>query len=153
LLGLIVVFGFFDRGEGVGIGDVKWNVFRFLGVNGYFIAAAFASSTSGDDDVKRGCGLGLISRGMGIEWKSFKIDVGPEDRIFVINWDHDCFMVDVDGVEVFSRSPSGLVVADVEVSSSDKGSEEVELIVIGMHADEDDSIIGAQGEDGRGGES
>jgi len=153
LLGLIVVFGFFNRGEGVGVGDVKWNVFCFLGGNGCFIAAASASSTSGDDDVKRGCGSGSISRGVGSEWKSFEIDVGPEDRIFVINWDHDCFMVDVDGIKVFSRSPSGPVVADVEVSLSNEGSEEVELIVVSVHADEDDSIIGAQGEDGRGGKS
>ena len=132
---------------------MKWNVFRFFGGNGCFIAAASTSSTSGDDDVERGCGSGLISRGMGSEWKSFEIDVGPEDRIFVINWDHNCFMVDVDGVKVFSRSPSGPVVSDVEVPLSNKGSEEVELIVVSMHTDEDDSIIGTQGEDGRGGES
>jgi len=132
---------------------MKWNVFHFFGGNGCFIAATSTSSTSRDDDVERGCGSGLISRGMGSKWKSFEIDVGPEDRVFVINWDHDCFMVDVDGIEVFSRSPSGPVVADVEVSLSNKGSEEVELIVVGMHADEDDSIIGTQGEDGRGGES
>jgi len=153
LFGLIVVFCFFDGSSGVGVGDVKWNVFRFFGGNGCFIAAASASSTSGDNDVEGGCRSGLISRGMGSEWKSFKIDVGPEDRVFIINWDHDCFMVDVDGVEVFSRLPSGPVVADVEMPLSNKGSEEVELIVVGMHADEDDSIIGTQGEDGRGGES
>jgi len=132
---------------------VKWNIFRFFGGNGCFIAATSASSTSGDDNVERGCGLGLISRGMGSKWKSFKIDVGPEDRVFVINWDHDRFMVDVDGVEIFSRLPSGPVVADVEMSSSNKGSKEVELIVVGMHVDEDDSVIDAQGEDGRGGKS
>ena len=137
----------------VGVGNIEWNVFRFLGNNGCFIATASASSTSGDDDVERGCGSGLILRGMGSEWKSFKIDMGPEDRVFVINWDHECFMVDVNGVKVFSRSPSGPVVADIEVSLSNKGSEEVELIVVGMHADEDDSIVGTQGEDGRGGES
>ena len=153
MFGLIVVFCFFDGSSGVGVGDVKWNVFRFFGGNGCFIAAASASSTSGDNDVEGGCRSGLISRGMGSEWKSFKIDVGPEDRVFIINWDHDCFMVDVDGVEVFSRLPSGPVVADVEMPLSNKGSEEVELIVVGMHADEDDSIIGTQGEDGRGGES
>ena len=95
----------------------------------------------------------MISRGMGSEWKSFEIDVGPEDRIFIINWDHNCFMVDVDGVEVFSRSPSGPVVANVKVSLLNEGSEEVELIVVSVHADEDDSIVGAQGEDGRGGKS
>jgi len=69
------------------------------------------------------------------------------------NRDHDCFMVDVDGIEVFSRSPSGPVVANVKVSLSNKGSEEVELIVVSMHVDEDDSIVSAQGEDGRGGKS
>jgi len=132
---------------------VKWNVFRFFGGNGCFIAAASTSSTSGDDDVERGCRSGLISRGMGSEWKSFKVDMGPEDRVFVINWDHNCFVVNVDGFEVFSRSPSCLVVPDVEVSLSDEGSEEVELIVVGMHANEDDSIVGAQGKDGRGGKS
>jgi len=132
---------------------VKWNVFCFFRGNDCFIAATSASSTSGDDDVERGCRSGLISRGMGSKWKSFKIDVGPEDRVFVINWDHNCFVVDVDGFEVFSRSPSHPVVSDVEVSLSNEGSEEVELIVVGMHADEDDSIIGAQGEDGRGGKS
>jgi len=132
---------------------VKWNVFRFCSGSGHFVAATFASSASGDDDVERGCGSGLISRGMGSKWNSFKIDMGPEDRVFVINWDHNCFMVDVDGVEVFSRSPSGPVVSDVKMSLSNKGSEEVELIVVGMHVDENDSIISTQGEDGRGGES
>jgi len=132
---------------------MEWNVFRFCSGNGHSIAATFASSASRDDDIKRGCRLGLISRGMGSEWKSFEIDMGPEDRVFVINWDHDCFMVDVGGVEVFSRLPGGPVVPDVEVSLSNKGSEEVELIVVSMHADEDNSIVSAQGEDGGGGES
>jgi len=150
LFGLTVVFCFFNGSDGVGIGDVKWSVFCFLRGNGCFVPAALASSASRDDNV---CRLGLISRGMGSKWKSFEIDMGPEDRVFVINWDHDCFMVDVDGIEVFSRSPSGPVVPDVKVSLLNKGSEEVELIVVGMHADEDDSVVGTQGEDGRGSES
>jgi len=132
---------------------VKWNVFRFCGGNGCFVAAALTSNANRDDNIERGCRLGLISRGMGSKWKSFKIDVGPEDRVFVINWDHNCFMVNVDGIEVFSGSPGGPVVADIKVSLSNKGSEEVELIVVGMHADEDDSIVSTQGEDHRGGES
>ena len=134
---------------------MEWNVFHFCGGSGCFIAATFTSSTSRDDDIERGCGSRLILRGMGSKWKSFEIDVGPEDRVFVINWDHNCFMVNVDGVEVFSRSPSGPVVADIKMSLSNKGSKEVELIVVGMgmHADKDDSIISTQGEDGRGGES
>jgi len=150
LFRLIVAFCFFDGSEGVGVGDVKWNVFRFIGC---LVAAAPTSSTSGDDDVKGGCGSGLISRGMGSKWKSFIIDVGPEDRVFVINWDHDCFMVDVDGVKGFSWLPSSLVIGDVKVSTTDEGAEEVELIVVGMHADEDDSVVSTQGEDGRSGES
>jgi len=132
---------------------VKWNVFLFLGGNGCFVAATLASSASGDDNVKGGCRSGLISRGMGSKWKSFIIDVGPEDRVFVINWDHDGFMVDVDDVESFSWSPGGPVVGDVEVSTTDEGSKEVELVVIGVHADKDNTVVGAQGEDGRGGES
>jgi len=153
LFGLVIVFCFFDGSGRVGIGDVKWNVFRFVGGNGCFVAATLASSASGDDNIEGGCGSGLISRGMGNKWKSFEIDVGPEDRVFIINWDHDCFVVDVDGFEVFSRSPSGPVVPDVKVSLPNKGSKEVELIVVSMHVDEDDSIVGTQGKDGRGGES
>jgi len=152
LLGLVVISCFFNGTKGVGVGDMKWNVFRFFGGNGCFVAATLASSAKGDV-VVRGCGSGLISRGMGSKWKSFIIDVGPEDRVFVINWDHDCFMVNVDGVESFSWLPGGPVVGDVKVSLTDKCTEEVELVVISMHADEDDTIIGAQGEDGRGGES
>jgi len=132
---------------------VKWKVFRFRGGNGCFIPATLASSASGDDNVEGGCGSGLISRGMGSKWKSFIIDVGPEDRVFVINWDHDGFVVDVDGVESFSWLPGGPVIGDVKVSTTDEGAKEVELVVVGMHADEDDTIIGAQGEDSRGGES
>jgi len=62
-------------------------------------------------------------------------------------------VVDVDGIKGFSWSPSGPVELDIEVSALDEGSKEVELIVVGMHADEDDSIVGAQGEDGGGGEA
>ena len=131
---------------------MEWNVFCFLGGSGCFVAATVASSANGDD-VEGGCGSGLISRGIGSKWKSFIVDVSPEDRVFIINWDHDCLMVDVNGVKGFSWSPGGPVVGNVEVSSFDKGPEEVELIVVCVHADEDDSIIGTQGEDGRGGKS
>jgi len=151
LFGLVVVFVFFCRGKGVGVGDVKWNVFCFCGGNGCFIAATLASSASGDDVV---CGIsGMILRGMGSERESFIFDRDPEDRFFVINWDHNCFVVNVDGVKGLPWSLSGPVELDVEMSMLDKGSKEVELIVVSMHADEDDSIVGAQGEDGRGSKS
>ena len=146
---LIVVLCVFRGGEGVGIGDVEWNVFHFVGC---FVAATCASSTNGDV-VERGCRSGLISRGMGGKWKSFIVDASSEDRVLVINWDHDCFMVDVDGIEGFSWFPSGPVISDVEVSTLDEGSEEVEIIVVGVHANENNPVVGTKGEDGRGSES
>jgi len=126
---------------------VEWNVFCFLGS-----AATVASSANGDD-VEWSCRSGLVSRGMGNKWKSFVIDVGSEDRVIVVDWDHDGFVVDVDGVEGFSWSPGSPVVHDVEVSTSDKCPEEVEIIVVGVHANENNPVVGAKGKDGRGGES
>jgi len=130
---------------------MEWGLFWFFRGMCCFIAATLASSTNGDDMV--GGILGVILRGMGSKWKPFIFDRNPENRFFIINWDHNCFVVDVDGIEGLSWSPSGPVKLDVEVSVLDKGSEEVELIVVSMHADEDDSIVGTQGEDSRGGES
>jgi len=148
----LAIFGVVCRSEGVGVGDVKWNIFRFLGGNGCLVAATLASSAKGGV-VERGCRSGLISRWVGSKWKSFIVDVGSEDRIFVINWDHDCFVVDVDGIKGFSWSPSGPMVGDVEVSATDEGAEEVEIIVVGVHANENNPVVGAKGEDGRSGES
>jgi len=147
----LIIFGFFCRGEGVGVGDVEWNNFRFLGGSGCLVAAAAAKTCKGDV-VEGSWWSGLISGGMGCKWKSFVVDVDPEDRIFVISWDHDGLMVDVDGVESFSWFPDGPVIYDVEVSSLDKGSEEVEIIVVGVHANENNPVVGAKGEDGRGSE-
>ena len=126
---------------------MEWNVFRFRGS-----AATVASSANGDI-VERGCGSGLISRWVGSKWNSFVVDAGSEDRILVINWDHDGFMVDVDDVKGFSWSPSGPMIGDVEVSSTNEGTEEVEMIVVGVHANENNSVVGAEGKDGRGGEA
>jgi len=145
-LGLIV-FDFFCGSEGVWVGDVEWNVFRFLGS-----AATVASSANGDD-VEWSCGSRLVSRGMGCEWESLVVDVRPEDRVIIVDWDHDGFVVDVNGVKGFSWSPSSPMVRDVEVSTSDEGAEEVEIIVVGVHANENNSVAGTEGEDGRGGES
>ena len=80
-------------------------------------------------------------------------NTSPDDRVFVINWDHDCFVVDFNGVLSSSWSPSGPVVSDVKMSTLDECSEEVELVIVGVHADEDDAIVGAQGEDSRGSKS
>jgi len=143
----LTVFDFFNGSEGVWVGDVEWNVFRFLGS-----AATVASSANGDN-VEWCCGSGLVSRGMGCERESLVVDVGPEDRVIVVDWDHDCFMVDINGVKGFPWSPSSPVVCDVEVSTSDKCSEEVEIVVVGVHANENNPVVGTKGEDGRGGES
>jgi len=143
----LIVLGFFNRSGGVWVGDVEWNVFRFLG------SAATAASSANGDNVEWSCGSGLVSRGMGCEWESLVVDMGSEDRVVVVDWDHDGFVVDVNGVEGFSWSPSSPVVRDVKVSTSDEGSEEVEIIVVGVHANENNSVVGTKGEDGRGGES
>jgi len=143
----LIVFSFFCGSEEVWVGDVEWNVFRFLGS-----AATVASSASGDK-VEWCCGSGLVSRGMGCERESLVVDMGPEDRVIVVNWDHDGFVVDVNGVKGFSWFPSSPVVRDVEVSTSDESTKEVEIIVVGVHANENNSVVGAKGKDGRGGES
>jgi len=91
---------------------------------------------------------------MGCKWKSFIVDLDADNRIFIINWDHDdCFVINVDGVSGFSRLPGSPVILDIEVPTLDEGSEEVELIVVGVHVDKDDAIVGAQGEDSRGSKS
>ena len=137
--------------RGVRVGDIEWGIFWFLGGRCCFMAAIVARLINWDDV---GCRVsGMILRGMGSKWKSFIFDRDPEDRLFIINWDHNCFVVNVDGIEGLSWLPSGPVELDVKVSLLDEGSEEVELIVVGVHADEDDTIVGAQGKDGRGGKS
>jgi len=143
----LIVFNFFNGSKGVWVGDVEWNVFRFLGS-----AATVASSANGDR-VEWGCWSRLVPRGVGCEWESLVVDVGSEDRVIVVDWDHDGFMVDVNGIEGLSWSPSSRVVRDVKVSTSDKCSEEVEMIVVGVHANENNSVVGTKGKDGRGGES
>ena len=130
---------------------MEWGLLWFFGGRCCFVAATLASSASGDDIA---CGVsGMVLGGVGSKWKPFIFNRNPENRLFIINWDHNCFMVDVDGVKGLPWSPSGPVELDVEVSMLDEGSEEVELIIVGVHADEDDSIVGAQGEDSRGSES
>jgi len=148
LFGLVIIFCFFCGGNGVGIGDMEQDIFWCLGDRCYFMAAIVARLINWDSV---GCGaLGIILRGMGSKWKSFIFDRDPKDRFFIINWDHNCFMVDVDGIKSFSWLPSGPVELDVKMSTLDKGSKEVELIVVSVHVDEDDAIVSAQGEDSRG---
>jgi len=148
----LAIFGVVCRGEGVGIGDVKWSIFRFLGGNSCLVAATLASSVKGGV-VERGCVSGLILRGVGSKWKPFIVDLEPEDRVIVVDWDHEGFVVDVDGVEGFSWPPGGPMISDIEVSATDEGAEEVEIIVVGVHANENNPVVGAKGKDGRGGKS
>jgi len=151
LFGLVIIFCFFYGGRGVRVGDVEWGIFWCFGGSCCFIAATVARTINGDSV---GCGVsGMVLGGMGSKWKPFIFDRDSENRFFIVNWDHDCFVVNVNGIKGFSWLPSGLVELDIKVSILDKGSKEVELIVVSVHADEDDTIISAQGEDGRGGES
>jgi len=62
-------------------------------------------------------------------------------------------MVNVDGVKGFSWSPGGPMIGDVKVSSTNEGTEEIEIVVVGVHANENNSVVGAKGKDGRGGET
>ena len=148
----LAIFDVVCRGEGVGIGDMEWNNFRFLGGNDCFVAATAAKISKGVV-VERSCWSGLVLRGMGSKWKSFIVDVGPEDRVIIVDWDHNGFVVDVDGVEGFSWPPGGPMISDVEVSATDEGAEEMEIIVVGVHANENNPVVGAKGEDGRSGKS
>jgi len=150
LFGLVIILCFF-WGRGIGIGNVEWDVFWFLGGRYCFVATTVANTVRGHG-VKGGCGSRLISRRVGFRWKSFVLNRDPKDRVFIINWDHDCFVVDFNGVKGSSWSPGSPVILDIKVSLLDEGSKEVELVVVGMHADEDDAIISAQGEDSRGSE-
>jgi len=71
-----------------------------------------------------------------------------EYGVLVFHWYGDGFMGDVCGI--FSRHEVCPMEIEVMLSSVDKGSEEVEVISSGVHTDEDDTVFGAQGEDGRG---
>ena len=126
-------------------------VFWSLGGRWGFVAAVIAGFISGDD---MGCWvMGMVLWGVWDKWKCFIFDRNPKDRFFIINWDHDCFMVDVNSILGFSGSPSGPVELNVEVSLWKKCSKEVEVVFMGVHTDKDNTIVGAQGEDSRGGKS
>ena len=55
----LAIFGVVCRGKGVRIGDMKWNIFCFLGGNGCLVAATLASSSKGGV-IERGCRSRLI---------------------------------------------------------------------------------------------
>jgi len=54
---------------------------------------------------------------------------------------------------IFSWHEVHPVEVKVMLSSVNEGAKEVEVISSGMHVDEDDTMLGAQGEDGRGREA
>ena len=130
---------------------MKWGVFWSLGGRWGLIAAIIARFINGDNV---GCWVtGMVLRGVWGKEKCFVFDRNPEDRFFIINWDHDCFVVDINGIKGFSGSPGGPVELDVKVTTLDKGSKEVEVVFMGVYADKDDTIVSVQGEDGRGSEA
>jgi len=71
-----------------------------------------------------------------------------EYGVLVFHWYRDRFVGDVCGI--FSRHKVCPVEIEVMLPSVNKGSKEVEVISSSVHADEDDTMFGAQSEDGGG---
>jgi len=71
-----------------------------------------------------------------------------EYGMLVFHWYGDRFMGDICGI--FSRHEVCPMEIEVVLSSVDKGSKEVEVISSSVHMDEDDTMFGAQSEDGGG---
>jgi len=71
-----------------------------------------------------------------------------EYGMLVFHWYGDRFVSDVCGI--FSRHEVCPIEIEVVLPSVNKGSKEVEVISCSVHAGEDDTVFGAQGEDGGG---
>jgi len=71
-----------------------------------------------------------------------------EYGVLVFHWYGDRFMGDVCGI--FSRHEVCPMEIEVVLSSVDKGSKEVEVVSSSVHIDENNTVFGAQGEDGGG---
>ena len=74
-----------------------------------------------------------------------------EYGVFVFDWDCDGFVGDLCGI--FSWHEVCPMEIDIVLLSVDKGTKEVEVVSSGMYAYEDDTMLGAQGEDSGGGEA
>ena len=74
-----------------------------------------------------------------------------EYGMFAIDWDQDRFVGDICGI--FSWYEARPMEVDVVLPLINKGAKEVEVISSCVHADEDDTMFGAQGEDGGGREA
>ena len=76
------------------------------------------------------------------------MNLSSEYGVLVFHWYGDRFMGDVCGV--FSRHEVCPMEIEVVLSSVDKGSKEVEVVSSSVHIDENNTVFGAQGEDGGG---
>jgi len=71
-----------------------------------------------------------------------------EYGVLVFHWYDNSFVGDICGI--FSWHEVRPMEIEVMLPSVDKGTKEVEVISSGVHADKDDTVFGAQGEDGGG---
>jgi len=76
------------------------------------------------------------------------INLSSEYGVLVFHWYNDGFVGDICGV--FSRHEVCPMEIEVVLPSVDEGTKEVEVISGSVHADEDDTMFSAQGEDGGG---
>jgi len=75
-------------------------------------------------------------------------DSGSEYWVFIVNWDHDGFVGDV--CCIFSWYKGRPVEIDIVLPMIDEGAKEVEVVSSSVHTDEDNTMFGAEGEDGGG---
>ena len=71
-----------------------------------------------------------------------------EYGVLVFHWYRDRFVGDVCGI--FSRHEVCPMEIEVMLPSVNEGSKEVEVVSSSVHTDEDDTVFGAQSEDGGG---
>ena len=71
-----------------------------------------------------------------------------EYGVLVFHWYGDRFVGDVHGI--FSRHEVCPMEIEVMLPLVNKGSKEVEVVSSSVHADEDDTVFGAQSENGGG---
>jgi len=76
------------------------------------------------------------------------MNLSSEYGMLVFHWYGDRFVGDVCGV--FSRHKVCPMEIEVVLPSVDEGTKEVEVVSGSVHADEDDTMFSAQGEDGGG---
>ena len=89
---------------------------------------------------------------IGSDVKLLIVDWKTEDGVDVVDGYADSFVIDVNSFSAVSRPPGSPVQVDIKVATLDKSSKEVQVVSFGMHAAEDDTVLGTKGEYSGGGE-